>query len=124
MRFIVVLIALLWACTGCSKDKTNPSATASASSGRQLKIGMQEVHFSQISAVEGWGFADINQAKTLFAYMDDLKVSRFRYTIFWTSAELYAKNNFVWTRHDELIQYLTNKNIALTVTLFRRPLSV
>ncbi len=107
--FVLILLA---GCGGDTQKEDNPL------SGTQLKLGMQEVHFSQISAVEGWGFADLDEAKELFDYMDDLKISTFRYTIFWTSAELYEKDNFVWTQHDELINYLTGKGIQLTVTLF------
>ncbi len=111
------LLLLILFMGGCGDDrKKDPAAGNDAN--LQLKLGIQEVHFSQISEVEGWGFADIDQAKSLFDYMDDLRISRFRYTIFWTSAELYEKNNFVWARHDELINYLLAKNIKLTLTLF------
>ncbi len=112
--FLLLMFLCVW---GCAGDENNDS-TVNQAADLRLKLGMQEVHFSQRSEVEGWGFADINQAKALFDLMDDLKISRFRYTIFWTSAEIDAKNNFVWTRHDELINYLAGKGINLTVTLF------
>lgn len=114
---IISLLMLFLLIGGCGDSKKNDSADGSENN-LQLKLGIQEVHFSQISEVEGWGFADINEAKVLFDLMDDLKISRFRYTMFWSSTELYVKNSFPWTRHDELINYLTAKGIKLTVTLF------
>ena len=92
----IFLLSLLIFIAGCGGGKGNDSVVIHPGNS-QLKLGMQEVHFSQRLEVEAWGFADINEAKALFDYMDDLKISTFRYTIFWTSAELYSKNNFVWT---------------------------
>ncbi len=120
LKFVISLLLLLIFIGGCGddKDKKEDKTTEPPTTGTSLKLGMQEVHFSMISEVNSWGFADLDEAKELFDYMDDLKISIFRYTIFWTSAELYTKNNFVWTRHDELINYLTGKGIKLTLTLF------
>ncbi|PKL18253.1 MAG: hypothetical protein CVV49_06620 [Spirochaetae bacterium HGW-Spirochaetae-5] len=117
LKIIILFLLLLIFIGGCGGETGGDSGENPVSDTR-LKLGMQEVHFSMISAVNAWGFADLDEAKVLFDYMDDLKISTFRYTIFWTSAELYSKNNFVWTRHDDLINYLRGKGITLTVTLF------
>jgi hypothetical protein len=111
MLFLIFL--LFFAEFGCTKNNDSESEAVRS----QLKLGMQEVYFSQPSEALGWAFPDIGAAKILFDYMDDLKISRFRYTIFWTSVER-SIGNFEWDRHDALINYLTGKGIKLTVTLF------
>ncbi|HQO01387.1 MAG TPA: hypothetical protein PLI62_03880 [Spirochaetota bacterium] len=108
-----LLFLLFFAGFNCSKDNDSESNVVRS----QLKLGMQEVYFSQPSEALSWTFPDIDAAKLLFDYMDDLKISRFRYTIFWTSVER-SLGNFEWDRHDALINYLTGKGIKLTVTLF------
>jgi len=116
LRAAIPFLIFLLCFAGFDCVKNNDSESGAA--GSRLKLGMQEVYFSQQSEVLGWAFPDISAAKILFDYMDDLKISRFRYTIFWTSVESGATGNFDWTRHDELINYLTGKGIKLTLTLF------
>lgn len=120
LKFIISLLLLLIFIGGCGDEKEKKSETT-PTTGASLKLGMQEVHFSMISEVNGWGFANLDEAKELFDYMDDLKISTFRYTIFWTSVEFNNSPHgtvFNWDRHDALINYLTGKGIKLTVTLF------
>ncbi len=82
-----------------------------------VKLGMQEAYFSLQSGGDSWNFPNLDAAKRMFDYMDDLKIKRFRYTIFWVAAEP-DKGVYAWERHDALINYLVSKGIKLTVTLF------
>lgn len=115
LKLFVIILAVFLLFQNC-KDAGKPDSGNEGSVGYN-KFGIQEAHYSMWDTEPYYQGGTVEQAKVMFDNLDQMHVKNFRYTIFWSLVERNTEGNYNWGPHDQLIAYLADKNLDISIMI-------
>lgn len=96
-------------CGGDGRDSTTAKEQISPA-----RFGIQDLYYCFWDVGGIFPTGTIAEAHAMFDHFDDLSVKYIRYAVYWSLTER-SPGVFDWSRHDDLIDYLTGKGLTVII---------
>jgi hypothetical protein len=100
-----ILAALIIFSAGCNNDGSRITP---------VRFGIQDLYYCFWDVGGLFPTGTIEEAHAMFDNLDDLRVKHIRYAVYWSLTER-SPGVFDWSRHDDLIDFLTGKGLTVVI---------